>query len=228
MLYFASKFLGMPSTSEENYLKAIFKITFQKKAASTNEIAEILEAKASSVTDMVKKLSKKGLINYKKYYGVTLTEKGKSTAILIIRKHRLWETFLHDKLNFTWDEVHNMAEELEHVSSNELVNRLEILLGYPKHDPHGDPIPDKNGNLTPLNNLFISDLKLGEKAIITGIKDSSSEFLQYLEKTKLVLGAKVEIIDKISFDNSVSVMVEDSKTLNISHHISSNIYIKSI
>ena len=177
---------------------------------------------------MVKKLSKKGLINYKKYYGVTLTEKGKSTAILIIRKHRLWETFLHDKLNFTWDEVHNMAEELEHVSSNELVNRLEILLGYPKHDPHGDPIPDKNGNLTPLNNLFISDLKLGEKAIITGIKDSSSEFLQYLEKTKLVLGAQVEIIDKISFDNSVSVMVEDSKTLNISHHISSNIYIKSI
>ena len=218
----------MPSTSEENYLKAIFKITNQKKAASTNDIAEILMAKASSVTDMVKKLSNKGLINYKKYYGVTLTEKGKSSAILIIRKHRLWETFLHDKLNFTWDEVHQMAEELEHVSSNELVNRLENFLGFPKHDPHGDPIPDKNGNLTPLNNLFISDLKLGNKAIVTGIKDSSSEFLKYLEKTKLVLGAKVEVVDKIGFDNSVSIKINDKKTLNISYHISSNIYIKSI
>lgn len=218
----------MPSISEENYLKAIFKLTRQKEAASTNEIADELQAKASSVTDMIKKLSTKDLIFYKKYHGVSLTEKGKLSATIIIRKHRLWETFLHDKLNFSWDEVHFMAEELEHATSNELINRLEQFLGYPKHDPHGDPIPDRNGNFTPLKNLFIEDLKIGERAIITGIKDSSASFLQYLEKAQLVLGATIKILDIMPFDQSVTIEIGENKTLNISSHISSNIFIKPI
>lgn len=219
--------MTLHSISEENYLKAIYTLTKFNAAANTNDIAERLNAKASSVTDMVKKLSQKGLINYKKYYGVTLTEKGQKTALIIVRKHRLWETFLHKKLDFSWDEVHEIAEELEHVSSTELINRIDRYLGYPKFDPHGDPIPNKDGVVNPHKNFFISDLNLGDKAIITGIKDSSADFLRYLGKIKLVLGAEIEVIDKMDFDNSMAIKINEKKMLNISEHISSNIYIKA-
>src|SRR5690606_24890582 len=181
--------------------------------------------KASSVTDMMKKLASKKLIEYEKYKGVSLSAEGHKTAVMIIRKHRLWETFLHEKLNFNWDEVHPIAEELEHIKSTELINRLEKFLGYPKHDPHGDPIPDKNGNFTPLQKLFVSDLKVGESAHIIGVKDSSPAFLQYSEKMKLILGIKITVLEKISFDNSVSIKIDDEKVLNISEHIAQNLYV---
>lgn len=218
----------MPTISEENYVKKVYMLTRSEKTASTNAIAEALETKASSVTDMVKKLSKKGWFNYKKYKGVELTEKGRKVALMIIRKHRLWETFLHEKLHFSWDEVHPIAEELEHIESEELVNRLDAFLGKPKFDPHGDPIPDKNGALTPHKNLFASDLNVNDKAIIIGIKDSSSDFLVYLDKIKLVLGAEFEVKDKLTFDNSLSLQVEEGKLLSISHHIASNIYVRKV
>jgi len=216
----------MFSDSEENYLKAIFHLErFTKEGVSTNAIAEQMQTKASSVTDMLKKLSDKKLVNYIKYQGVTLSKEGRKTAANIIRKHRLWEVFLVEKLDFNWDEVHPIAEELEHIKSTELINRLEKFLGYPKHDPHGDPIPDKNGNFTPLQKLFVSDLKVGESAHIIGVKDSSPAFLQYSEKMKLILGIKITVLEKISFDNSVSIKIDDEKVLNISEHIAQNLYV---
>ena len=134
--------------SEENYLKTIYHLTIiSDSEISTNAIAEKMETKASSVTDMLKKLAEKDLVDYKKYQGVSLTEKGKLSAKMIVRKHRLWEVFLVEKLDFSWDEVHDIAEQLEHIKSEKLINKLDDFLGNPTEDPHGDPIPDKNGKL---------------------------------------------------------------------------------
>src|SRR3984885_5178673 len=135
----------MNTFTEENYLKAIYHLSHESGSVSTNQIAAALNTKAASVTDMLKKLADKALINYEKYQGVTLTSAGQKIALHIIRKHRLWEYFLVEKLNFKWDEVHEMAEEMEHISSVELIDRLDKFMDYPKHDPHGDPIPDSDG-----------------------------------------------------------------------------------
>ena len=156
----------MFSQSEENYIKAIYHLSaVSEKGISTNAIAEKLETKASSVTDMIKKLSEKKVVVYKKYHGVHLTEEGSKIAANVIRKHRLWEVFLVDKLNFSWDEVHDVAEQLEHIKSPKLINQLDALLGFPTHDPHGDPIPDKNGNLKTIDKSLLSTLSKNEKGI---------------------------------------------------------------
>lgn len=217
----------MNSFTEENYLKAIFKLSLPKtEGVSTNAIAEELSTKASSVTDMIKKLSDKKLVHYIKYKGATLTPKGKKIAVSIIRNHRLWEVFLVDKLNFKWDEVHDFAEELEHIKSDELTERLDAFLEFPKHDPHGDPIPDKNGNINRHQNITLSDLTANKKAIVVGVKEHSVEYLKYLESLNLILGAEIEVVNVIDFDQSMSIIVNNKNKESISHQASKNLIIK--
>ncbi len=213
--------------SEENYLKTIFHLTvLSNSAVSTNAIAEMMETKASSVTDMIKKLAEKDLVNYKKYQGVSLTNKGKLAAKTIVRKHRLWEFFLVEKLDFSWDEVHEVAEQLEHIKSDKLIRELDRFLGFPKQDPHGDPIPDAEGNFTVLNKVLLSDLKKGESGIFVGVKDSSTTFLQFLDKRNIALGSEIKIIEKEPFDQSVLIKINEQE-LRVSKLISGNIYIKT-
>lgn len=217
----------MFSLSEENYLKAIFHLeNTYKQGVSTNALAEEMETKASSVTDMLKKLSDKKLVNYKKYQGVKLSKLGKETAIAVIRKHRLWEVFLVDKLNFNWDEVHEVAEQLEHIQSDKLINELDKFLDFPKRDPHGDPIPDASGNFMISNKTLLSDLKKGDSGMCVGVKDSSVAFLQFLDKNKIALGKEIWVVEKESFDQSMLIKL-NGKELRISHLISANLYIKT-
>ena len=219
----------MNSFTEENYLKAIFKLsTKESDGVSTNSIALELNTKASSVTDMIKKLSDKKLINYKKYRGVNLTKKGKDIAVSIIRNHRLWEVFLVEKLNFKWDEVHDLAEELEHIKSGKLTEQLDSFLEFPKYDPHGDPIPDKNGNINRHQDITLSDLKTNENGIVVGVKEHSKSYLNYLETINLVLGAKIKISEIVEFDKSMSVSVDKKQSVNISHQASKNLIIKKL
>jgi DtxR family Mn-dependent transcriptional regulator len=212
--------------SEENYLKTIYHLTIiSDSEISTNAIAEMMETKASSVTDMLKKLAEKDLINYKKYQGVSLTEKGKLSAKMIVRKHRLWEVFLVEKLDFSWDEVHDIAEQLEHIKSEKLINKLDDFLGNPTEDPHGDPIPDVNGRIIKIEKQLLSELSENQIGICVGVKDTSSEFLKYLDKQGIALGSKIEIIAKESFDLSLKIKV-DNKDLTISNKIASNLFVK--
>ncbi|MET0759673.1 MAG: metal-dependent transcriptional regulator [Flavobacterium sp.] len=212
--------------SEENYLKTIYHLTnISESEISTNAIAEMMETKASSVTDMLKKLAEKDLINYKKYQGVSLTEKGMLSAKMIVRKHRLWEVFLVEKLDFSWDEVHDVAEQLEHIKSEKLINKLDDFLGNPTEDPHGDPIPDANGRIIKIEKQLLSELHENQAGICVGVKDTSSEFLKYLDKQEIALGSKIEIIGKESFDLSLKIKV-DNKDLTISNKIASNLFVK--
>ena len=216
----------MFTLSEENYLKAIYHLeSDSNKGISTNAIAKSLETKASSVTDMVKKLSEKEVVIYKKYQGVTLTELGKKTAANIVRKHRLWEVFLVERLNFSWDEVHEVAEQLEHIKSPKLINQLDSLLGFPTHDPHGDPIPDKDGNVNTVDKILLSTLSKNEKGICVGVNDSSSEFLRFLDKKNITLGKKITVLEKEDFDDSLFIEIDGEK-LSISKKIANNLYIK--
>lgn len=212
--------------SEENYLKAIYHLTtLLDTEVSTNAIAEMMETKASSVTDMLKKLAEKDLVNYKKYQGVSLTENGKLAAKMIVRKHRLWEVFLVEKLDFSWDEVHDIAEQLEHIKSEQLINRLDDFLGNPTEDPHGDPIPDAKGQIKKIEKQLLSELPENKTGICVGVKDTSSDFLKYLDKQEISLGSKIEIIGKEAFDLSLKIRV-DSKELTISNKIASNLFVK--
>ena len=217
----------MFTQSEENYIKAIYHLGVNsEKGISTNAIANRLATKASSVTDMVKKLSDKKVVLYKKYQGVTLTDFGKKTAANIIRKHRLWEVFLVEKLNFSWDEVHEVAEQLEHIKSPKLINELDALLGFPKKDPHGDPIPDKDGNLQKIEKSLLSTLKKDESGICVGVNDSSSEFLQFLDKQGISLGQTIKVLEKEPFDDSLKIKI-NNKEVTISNKIANNLYIQT-
>lgn len=214
--------------SEENYLKTIYHLTtVLDTEVSTNAIAEKMETKASSVTDMLRKLAEKNLVNYKKYQGVSLTENGKLTAKMIVRKHRLWEVFLVEKLDFSWDEVHDVAEQLEHIKSEQLINKLDDFLGNPTEDPHGDPIPDAQGRIVKTEKQLLSDLTVNQTGICVGVKDSSSEFLKYLDKQEIALGSKIEIISKETFDSSTKIRV-NAKELTISHKIATNLFVKLV
>lgn len=214
--------------SEENYLKAIYHIAVASVSeVSTNAIAEKIETKASSVTDMLKKLAEKELIVYKKYQGVSLTEKGKLSAKMIVRKHRLWEVFLVDKLNFAWDEVHDIAEELEHIKSEKLINKLDDFLGNPTEDPHGDPIPDAKGEIIAVEKLLLSELKKNQTGLCVGVKDTSAEFLKYLDKNKISLGVSLKVNSIEEFDLSLYVKVNGNEML-ISNKIAGNIFVKVV
>jgi len=215
--------------SEENYLKTIYHLTnaVDSDVCSTNAIAEKIETKASSVTDMLKKLAEKDLIHYKKYQGVSLTDKGKLAAKMIVRKHRLWEVFLVEKLDFSWDEVHDIAEQLEHIKSEKLINRLDDFLGNPTEDPHGDPIPDSEGRIIKVEKQLLSELTEKNIGICVGVKDTSSEFLKYLDKQEIALGSKIEFVSKESFDQSLKIKV-NGKDLIISNKIASNLFVKLV
>ncbi len=216
----------MFTLSEENYLKAIYHLELDTgKGVSTNAIAKKLETKASSVSDMIKKLSEKDVVVYKKYKGVTLTAFGKKIAASIVRKHRLWEVFLVDKLNFSWDEVHDVAEQLEHIKSSKLVNQLDSFLGFPSHDPHGDPIPDKDGGLKIIEKSLLSTLEKNETGVCVGVNDSSSEFLKFLDKKEITLGKQITVLEKEDFDDSLSIQI-DGKKLSISNKIANNLYVQ--
>jgi len=217
----------MLSRSEENYLKAIFHLSIKsEKGISTNAIAQQLDTKASSVTDMVKKLAEKELVFYKKYQGVTLTKSGEKIAANVIRKHRLWEVLLVEKFNFNWDEVHEVAEQLEHIHSKKLINEIDAFLGYPKRDPHGDPIPDKDGNINFFEKSLLATLEVNKTAVCVGVKDTSSDFLRYLDKQEIALGKEIVVLEKENFDNSMRIKI-DANEFTISQQIANNIYIKN-
>lgn len=214
--------------SEENYLKTIYHLTtILDSEVSTNAIAEKMETKASSVTDMLKKLADKNLVHYKKYQGVSLTKSGKLSAKMIVRKHRLWEVFLVEKLAFSWDEVHDIAEQLEHIKSEKLIAKLDDFLGNPTEDPHGDPIPNADGQIVSVEKQLLSELQVGQYGICVGVKDTSSEFLKYLDKQEIALGSKIEILSKEIFDLSLKIKVNITE-LTISNKIASNLFIKTI
>jgi DtxR family Mn-dependent transcriptional regulator len=214
--------------SEENYLKTIYHLTIVFDAEiSTNAIADKMETKASSVTDMLKKLSEKHLVHYKKYQGVSLTESGTLAAKMIIRKHRLWEVFLVEKLGFSWDEVHDIAEQLEHIKSEQLIDRLDDFLGNPTEDPHGDPIPDATGRIINVDKLLLSELLAQQQGICVGVKDTSSEFLRYLDKQHISLGSRIECVSKEVFDASLKIKIE-GRELTISNKIASNLFVKLV
>lgn len=214
--------------SEENYLKAIYHLSqLQKKGVSTNAIAKLIDSKASSVTDMIKKLADKDLVFYERYQGVSLTTQGVYAAKMLVRKHRLWEVFLVETLDFSWDEVHEIAEELEHIKSEKLINKLDSFLGYPSVDPHGDPIPDAQGTIKNVEKKLLSEAEISEKTICIGVKDSSPSFLKYLDKNGISLGTSIEVIDREIFDQSIKVSINDSVSV-ISQKIASNLFVKKV
>jgi DtxR family Mn-dependent transcriptional regulator len=216
----------MLSYTEENYLKAIYKLSDSgAKAVLTSEIADTMNTKAASVTDMIKKLSNKNLISYEKYYGVKITKQGKAFALMVVRKHRLWETFLVQKLQFAWDEVHEVAEQLEHIQSNLLIEKLDEFLGYPTVDPHGHPIPDKTGKIQEVRHIPLSDCKNKRKTIVQSVKDGSPSFLQYLSKIGVYIGAKISILERVDFDGSLEVLIDDTKKAFISHQAAKNLLV---
>jgi DtxR family transcriptional regulator, Mn-dependent transcriptional regulator len=214
--------------SEENYLKTIYHlISISDKEVTTNAIAEMIETKASSVTDMLKKLAEKDLVNYVKYQGVSLTANGLLAAKMIVRKHRLWEVFLVEKLDFSWDEVHDIAEQLEHIKSEKLINKLDDFLGNPTEDPHGDPIPDAQGKIIKIEKKLLSELDQNQIGVCVGVKDSSAEFLKYLDKNEIALGSKIEILLKEDFDLSLKIKVAQ-REITISNKIASNLFVKMV
>tara|TARA_Y100000385_G_scaffold91600_1_gene94551 strand:- start:116 stop:775 length:660 start_codon:yes stop_codon:yes gene_type:complete len=216
----------MITRSEENYIKAILSINLEKNSiVSTNEIAKILETSAASVTEMIKKLQDKKLVIYEKYKGVKLSKAGRTKAFEILRKHRLWETFLVNKLDFSWGEVHDVAEQLEHIKSEKLTDKLDHFLNYPKFDPHGEPIPTKSGIIPSTKRITLSEMKINSKAIIMGVLLDNKEFLDHLTKISISIGTKIEAIDRIIFDQSMKIII-NSKIEHISKEIANNILIK--
>jgi DtxR family Mn-dependent transcriptional regulator len=215
------------SFTEENYLKVIHRLSeATSEDISTNAVAELMQTKAASVTDMLRKLADKGWVNYQKYQGVRLSAEGEKIALSIVRKHRLWELFLVEKMGFNWDEVHEIAEQLEHIESDQLVNKLDEFLGFPKTDPHGDPIPNKDGILPELAYSQLSDIKATKTCKLMGVAQDSAVFLQLLTKLNLNLGAKLAIKEINEFDRSIFVSINDAEPIFISHEVAKNILVK--
>ena len=218
----------MFTQAEENYLKTILSISLKNDGRiSTNEIANEIGTSPASVSDMFKKLQEKKLIKYKKYQGVSLTKKGRKNATNILRKHRLWETFLVNTLNFSWDEVHIIAEQLEHIQSEKLIDELDDFLDKPKFDPHGDPIPSKEGKIPLSDFKSLNELKVGDKGIIMGVKLDKKSFLQYLNQIRIQIGVEIKIINKVNFDKSMEVKTK-YKTFFLSNDVSKNLLIKKL
>lgn len=216
----------MYTRAEENYLKCIFHLEQEQKGAiATNAIAQMMNTKASSATDMIQRLADKELVSYRRYKGTTLTKAGIAVAVAVIRKHRLWEVFLVEKLNFQWDEVHVIAEQLEHIQSEELITRLDKFLDHPDYDPHGDPIPDKDGNIKKTEKKILSEMNKGQQGILVGVRETSGEFLQYLDKRNIAIGTKLKVLGKEFFDGSMIIQVKREQFF-ISKKIAENLYIQ--
>ena len=217
----------MITLAEENYLKAILSISlnFDGKV-STNAIAGEIGTTAASVSDMLKKLQDKKLVKYKKYKGVSLTKKGNSFATSVIRKHRLWETFLVNNLNFDWGEVHDVAEQLEHIKSEELVDRLDTFLDCPKFDPHGEPIPAKDGKIPTTSTIPLNKLSEGTNGKVMGVTLDEKPFLDYLTKLNISIGTEIKLLEKIPFDQSISIKIGNTKQ-HISNDVAKHLLIKT-
>jgi DtxR family Mn-dependent transcriptional regulator len=216
------------SYTEENYLKAIYKLAeIEQGSVSTNAIAKMMSTSAASVTDMIKRLSEKGYLKYRKYYGSELTNIGKKTATQLVRKHRLWETFLVDKLKFSWEEIHDIAEELEHIKSDKLIQRLDDFLGFPKFDPHGDPIPNPEGKFTLRSQIVLSEMKVGEQGQVIGVKTHDTPFLQHLNNIGIRINTPLRIVSKQEYDNSTTVKINETDIL-LSEKVATQLLLKKI
>lgn len=215
----------MLSFTEENYLKTIYHLADGgTRAVLTNQIAESMNTKAASVTDMIKKLSNKNFISYEKYYGVKMTRQGKAEALAVIRKHRLWETFLVEKLQIKWDEVHDIAEQLEHIQSPLLIEKLDAFLNYPTEDPHGEPIPDRHGKVQAKAQELLHHQTTGYKGTIAAVKDSDSNLLKFLNKIGATPGKKIEVVGREEYDESLEIIV-GNKRITVSKSVSENILV---
>lgn len=218
----------MLSFTEENYLKALLQLSIDAGKANyeagTNELASRLGVKPATVNDMLKRLKEKKLIHYEKYGKITLAAEGKRKAVEILRKHRLWETFLYDKLDFNWDEVHEVAEQLEHIQSAKLVEKLDKYLGFPEYDPHGDPIPDKNGVIKTLHKKVLADITPGVTCRMVAVKDSSAAFLKYLNHLGLGLQSKIKVVHVHEFDHSLQIEI-NKKEHTVSQLFAQNIFV---
>ena len=212
--------------SEENYLKAIYHLgkTGSEKISAT-AIAEALGNNPASVIDMLKKLTDKKLIQYDKVKGAKLSDKGHKAAIQIVRKHRLWEVFLQEKLGYAWDEVHDIAEQLEHIQDKQLADRLEKFLNFPEYDPHGDPIPKSNGQLPEASRIMLCDQEQGASCRVVGVRDTSPSFLQYLQQLNITIGTKIKVIEKIVFDESLILNIAKEKNVTVSKKFAENILV---
>ena len=214
------------STSEENYIKAIYHLRGDSKMVSTNELADELETSAASVTDMLKKLKTKKLLHYEKYQGFKLSPEGRKLAINVVRRHRLWEFFLAEKLKFEWEEVHDVAEELEHVSSKKLIDKLDEYLGFPRFDPHGDPIPDNLGRIQSTSQVSLSELPINTVAEVSSVGNQSTDMLELLKHRSILLGTKLEVKKKFGFDNSLEIKIRNLTAFTISEQVAQNIFVK--
>jgi DtxR family Mn-dependent transcriptional regulator len=215
------------SQTEENYIKSIHTLTQEEPdGTSTNAVAEKLIIKPATVSAMLIKLKEKKLIHYEKYGKIRLTSAGLKTAMQVIRKHRIWESFLVDKLGFAWDEVHEVAEQLEHIQSEKLVDKLDALLGYPKADPHGDPIPDKDGKMPVINKKQLSEIPVGRQCSVVGTKDSSPAFLKYLTQMQIEISTIIKVIDLVEFDNSMLLEV-NGKRFTASNKVAENLWVSA-
>ena len=215
------------TASEENYIKAIYHLQEEGGTVSTNALAEKLTTKAASVTDMMKKLSAKKLLHYKPYYGFSLSTEGKKAALFIIRRHRLWEYFLAEKLQFSWEEVHEVAEELEHVSNKKLIDKLDEYLGFPHFDPHGDPIPDSKGKLRTYHELPLHELAINQPAEVRRVSNQSPEMLELLQHKHIGIGTRLEVKKHFEFDRSLEIKIKNV-TITISEQLAKNIYIHEL
>ena len=214
------------STSEENYIKAIFHLQQEEETVTTNDLAALLKARPASITDMMKKLKAKKLVHYEPYQGFRLTTEGKKIALGIIRRHRLWEYFLAQKLKFSWDEVHAVAEDLEHVSSKKLIDKLDEFLGYPRFDPHGDPIPDSQGKIEKNLQVSLSEIPLNQPAVVCHVGDQSSSMLELMRHKNIRIGTKLEVKKRFDFDNSLEIKIKQQMPLNISDQLAKKIFVK--
>ncbi|MBB78440.1 MAG: iron-dependent repressor [Crocinitomicaceae bacterium] len=219
----------MLSFTEENYLKSIVQLTIfesTEREVGVNKLASCLDVKPATVSDMVKKLNAKKLVNYKKYGKVSLTKKGRKSGMMVIRRHRLWETFLQIKLNFSWDEVHDLAEELEHIYSEKLINRLDEFLDFPSFDPHGDAIPNADGEIFIPFRKLLSEAKVGDIVKIIAVKDNTKEFLNYVDKIGIVINDKIIIESKDNFNSLTTINIK-GKLHVVSPRFTDNIFIVS-
>jgi DtxR family Mn-dependent transcriptional regulator len=216
----------MQTLSEENYLKIIYNLDKQGlKKITPTAMAEALSNNPASVVDMIKKLVDKQLLQYEKSKGVKLTDTGRTVAINIVRKHRLWEAFLLEKLGYEWDEVHDIAEQLEHVQHPELADRLDKFLGFPQYDPHGDPIPKANGDTAITYKTVLAEIDEQKTCRVVAVKDTSSSFLQYLKKLDIGIGTRLLVVEKIPFDQSIIIKAGNKPEVTVSKVFADNLLV---
>jgi len=216
------------SIAEENYIKSIYHLQQLHESVNTNALADHLKTRPASITDMLKKLQSKGLVLYNPYKGFKLSRDGNKAALMIIRRHRLWEVFLVDQLHFSWEEIHEVAEELEHVRSKKLIDKLDAFLSHPKFDPHGDPIPDSNGRVSVQQQLPLSELPLNKQAVITSVQNQSTELLSFLTSHHIMIGTRLEVKRKLPFDNSIEIKFKNRQSLNISEQVANAIQVNPL